>query len=147
MERVQVARILVTIPAAFLVVGPPLADLNATHVLNPLWTGHARLHTMWLISTNSLIALLALLLLWRERGKVSRGSVLLSATLVGSVLLGFFFAAATLSLYGGSLSDPNGIPTRILSLDANLFGFGILAIILVASIGLCARPSPQSDPG
>lgn len=132
--RVGLARILVTIPAAFLAIGPPIADLNATHVANPLWSAHARLHTVWLLCTNSLIAVLALVLMWRQADRPTRSSVLLASLLVGSVLLGFFVAAATQSAYGGALTDPNGIPFQIGSLDANLVAFSVLFVMLAVAV-------------
>jgi len=133
MSRLSTARMLVTLPALFLALGPPIADLNATHVANPLWAGHARLHTMWLISTNSLVMIVALRLLWS--GPPVRRTVLLASVLVGAVVLGFFIAAATQSLYGGTLTDPNGIPFRVGPLDANLAGFGFLAVVLTIAVG------------
>jgi hypothetical protein len=133
-RRIVIARILVTIPALFIAVGPPIADLNETHVLNPEWIGHARLHTVWLLSTNSLVAVLALALLWRLPLDSPRDSVLAGAALVGSVLLGFFVAAATQSAYGGSLTDPNGIAVTAGPIDANLAAFSLLSCLVVAAV-------------
>jgi len=124
-RELKVARILVTIPAVFLVVGPPVADLNESHLLNPQWIGHARLHTAWLISTNALVCLVALLILWRRKASPIVDSVRLGAGLVACVLGGFFVATATQSLYGGSLSDP-GVAVGIAGFDANLVVFSLL---------------------
>ena len=63
-SRLALARVLVTIPVVFIAVLPPLVDLNETHVFNPLWVGHARLHTVWLIASNSILSLMALWILW-----------------------------------------------------------------------------------
>lgn len=141
----KLVRLLLTVPALFLVVGPPIADLNATHVANPDWPAHARLHTVWLICTNSVIALLALGLLWGRPQQLTRTRVLLAVALLGSVLLGFFVAAATQSAYGGALTDPNGIPFKILGLDANLFGFSILAGML--ALAVYVLPASLRAPG
>ena len=140
-RRIRIARVLVTIPALFLAIAPPLADLNATHVGNPLWSAHARLHTVWLICTNSLISLLALVILWRGAQQPARGAVLLASALVGAVLLGFFVAAATQSMYGGALTDPNGIPFQVGPLDANLAGFSVLAVLLAVAVGAVWKPA------
>ena len=86
-KSIKLARLLVTGPALFLAVVPPLVDFNSTHVTNPLWTGHARLHTVWLLTTNSIIAVLALGLMWREL-KVS--SIRAGAILTAAPLAGFF---------------------------------------------------------
>ena len=142
-KRIRIARILVTIPALFLAIGPPIADFNATHATNPLWPGHARLHMVWLVCTNSLIALLALAALWRTPQQPERGRLLLAATLVGAVLLGFFVAAATESAYAGTLADPNGIPFQVGPLDANLFAFSVCAALLAVAVGLARRRAPS----
>ena len=133
-RRIRIARVLVTIPALFLAIAPPLADLNATHVGNPLWSAHARLHTVW-------VGLLALGILWRGAQQPARGAVLLASALVGAVLLGFFVAAATQSMYGGALTDPNGIPFQVGPLDANLAGFSVLAVLLAVAVGAVWRPA------
>jgi len=135
-SRVALARILVTIPAVFLAIGPAIADLNATHVANPLWPGHARLHTVWLLCTNSLVMWIALAVLWSDIQAPTQRAVLLASALVGSVLFGFFAAAASQSAYGGSLTDPNGIPFRIGGLDANLAVFSAWGVVLAVAIGL-----------
>lgn len=134
--RIKIARLLVTVPAVFLAVVPPLVDLNATHALNPLWPGHARLHSVWLLATTSLIALVALGVLWRdfEASSVRRG-----ALLVGTPLLGFFVAALTRSAYGGAFTDPNGVPFRFGPLDANLAVFGLWAVFIAIAMLLVRR--------
>lgn len=124
---------LLTIPAVFLAVGPLVADLNESHLMNPHWVGHARLHTAWLLATNSFIAILALVPLWRQHSYPMRAAVRLSAMLVGAILLGFFVATATQSLYGGSLTDPNGVGFSFGPVDANLGVFSLLFCLVVAA--------------
>jgi len=138
--RFKAARILVTIPAAFIALLPPLVDLNESHVLNPLWTGHARLHTVWLLATNSLVSLVALWILWRPPRESARRAVLLAASLVGSVLAGFFVAAATQSVYGGALTDPNGVAITAGPVDANLALFSVLLCLVVSAFVLARKP-------
>lgn len=139
-RRLKIARILVTIPAVFLAIGPPIADLNATHVANPLWPGHARLHTVWLVCTNSLVSVVALTLIWGKLWEPPRTPLLVACALVASVLLGFFVAAATQSVYGGALTDHNGIPFQIASLDANLVAFGVLFLLLAIAVRAIWKP-------
>jgi hypothetical protein len=138
--RFKVARILVTIAAAFIAVGPPLADFNASHVLNPLWIGHARLHTVWLVVSNSLVSLVAIGLLWRPFLGSIRSSVLLGAVLVGAILVGFLVAAATQLAYDGSLTDPNGVTLTAGPVDANLAAFSVLLCLVVAALALARKP-------
>jgi hypothetical protein len=138
-RRIRLARVLLTLPAVFLVVGPPIADFNMGHILNPLWPAHARLHTAWLVISNSLIALIALARLWRDARHPTRAGVLMASALIATILLGFFAAAATQSGYRGALTDPNGIPFQIASVDANLAVFSVWAVIVACAIGLVVR--------
>jgi hypothetical protein len=140
-RRLRIARLLITVPAVFLVVGPPVADLNESHVLNPLWSSHARLHTVWLISTNALVSLTALALMWRPGLAVPRNSVLLAGTLVGAVLVGFFVAGATQSFYGGAFTDSNGVGVTIGPTDANLAAFGVLLAVVAAALVFAREPA------
>lgn len=144
-KRIRIARGLVTATALFLAIVPPLADFNATHAANPSWPAHARLHTVWLVVTNSLLALLALGLLWRRPQQPTRAGVFLATALLGSVLLGFFLAAATQSAYGGAFTDPNGIPFRVGPLDANLVGFAVMALVLAAGVAAASSAGARGQ--
>ena len=126
----MVSRILITVATLLYGIAPLFADLNATHVLNPEWTPHSRVHMVWLLGTNSCIAALALWLLW------SRAQRVLSAILGLCVMAGFWTAVATRSLYGGALSDARGIDTKILGIEGNAFVFGIIVILLVVGIAM-----------
>ena len=129
-RRLSIARGLVTLIAAFLAVGPLVADLNETHLLNPLWSPHARLHTAWLLGTNALISLVALWTLWGRNAARDVAGLRLSAALVGAILAGFFIAAVTQSAYGGAFTDANGVPLTVGPLDANLAGFSFCAVVV-----------------
>jgi len=109
-------------------------------VLNPLWTGHARLHTVWLLATNSLVCLIALGILWRGAREDLRRRIQLAATLVACVLGGFFIAAATQAFYGGSLADSNDAALRFGPFNANLAAFSILLVVLGIASVLTRRP-------
>ena len=142
-ERPTLARALVTVPALFVAVMPPIADLNETHLLNPLWTGHARLHTAWLISSNSLLSLFALWAMWRGPRAASREGILTGAAIMGAILGGFLVAAAARALYEGSFADPNGVPLVAGAIDANLLAFSVLFLLLVAAVALVRRPTER----
>lgn len=126
----MVGRILITLATLLYGIAPLFADLNATHVLNPEWTPHSRVHMVWLLGTNSCIAVLALWLLW------VRAQLVLSAILGLCVMAGFWIAVATSPLYGGALSDARGIDTKILGIEGNAFVFGIIVMLLVAGVAM-----------
>ena len=122
------ARILITIATLFYGLAPLFADLNATHVFHPEWTPHARFHMVWLLGTNSWIAILSLYLLW------ARSQVVLSAVLGVCVMLGFWSAVLTRATYGGALNDVGGIATTILGVEANSLAFSFVLILLIAGL-------------
>ena len=107
---------------------PLIVDTGNTHLLNPDWDAHSRVHEVWRLSTNIFLAGLGLYLLW------IRNYLLLPALLSLCIVLGFFTAIFTMSLYGGvtigeGIDEPNpfGIP-------ANIFVFLIIAIIQSVSL-------------
>ena len=59
-----IARILLTLVTFGYAVGTVIADFNKTHATNPKWTGHARFHVVWQISSYVGFGLLALALTW-----------------------------------------------------------------------------------
>ena len=134
-----------TVVAGFV---PLLVDLSPTHVLNPAWPAHARLHEVWLLATGSLLALVTLYFIWfnRERPRfgIAMGAVL------GSVLLGgFFVASATSSLYGGILVDPVTAPIMpnqdlIWGMPLNGFVFGLAWLFLLSGAALTTGSTPTS---
>ncbi len=102
---------------------PLIVDTGHTHLLNPDWDAHSRVHEVWRLSTNIFIAVIGLYLLW------VKNYLLLPALLSSCIVLGFFSAIFTMSLYGGvtigeGIEEPNpfGIP-------ANIFVFITIGII------------------
>ena len=102
---------------------PLIVDTGSTHLLNPDWDAHSRVHEVWRLSTNIFIAVIGLYLLWASN------YLLLPALLSSCIVLGFFSAIFTMSLYGGvtigeGIEEPNpfGIP-------ANIFVFITIGII------------------
>lgn len=138
-RHIAYARLLVTVPAVWLAVVPAVADLNESHVFHPSWPGHARFHTVWLISTTSLSSLVAMWLLWRGPWADARASILVAASILAAVLAGFFVATVGRPLYDGTLSDVR--PPGATGFDANLVAFSALAIVLLAGAILARRAS------
>ena len=106
---------------------PLIVDTGSTHLLNPDWDAHSRVHEVWRLSTNIFIAVIGLYLLWVSN------YLLLPALLSSCIVLGFFSAIFTMSLYGGvtigeGIEEPNpfGIP-------ANIFVFITIGIIQLVS--------------
>ena len=110
-------------------------DLNRTHATNPAWPGHARFHLVWQTSTVVLLAGVELVLIASGRG----AGFYLASVLAALSPLGFIATYFSRRLFGGTLSDPNGIPpARITAFGvARSFDMNLVAVV-VALISLVA---------
>lgn len=124
----MISKTLITLATLGYGIAPMIADLNATHVLNPDWPAHARIHMVWLLGFGFFIAMLALWLLWGE------GKAVLSAMLGLCVMAGFWVAAATSPLYGGALSAAGNADTKLAGIEVNVLFFAMVSLMLVAGI-------------
>ena len=106
---------------------PLIVDTGNTHLFNPDWDEHSRVHEVWRLSTNLFISLIALYILWM------RNYLFIASMLSSCIILGFFFAIITMSLYegvaiGNGIDEPSpfGIP-------ANIFLFLFLGCLQILS--------------
>ena len=108
--------------------GPLLIDIGATHLFNPDWDAHARVHEVWRLSTNSLIAILGLHLLWVKQKE------LIAALLSLCLIIGFWISVLLMPFYGG-LPVGNGIDELApLGIPLNIFSF--VVVLLIQILGL-----------
>ena len=137
----NLARVLITIPTLVYGFVPPIVDIGLTHIFHPSWTPHARFHMLWLVATNTSLAVAALCLLWVGTRDYFR---LKMAGLLGLCALGgFFVAVGTLPFYPGALSDKNGVPD-IFGIDANLLTFTPALICLLVGLFFGFRARTQT---
>ena len=102
---------------------PILVDVNASHLLNPDWDSHARVHEAWRLSTNFLVFSLGIYLLWFKNKEI------LSGLLSLCIHLGFVIAAILMPIYGGEPVG-EGIPEpEILMVPFNVFFFGSMFLL------------------
>ena len=104
----------------------PLLEIGPTHVFNPNWPGHARLHEVWQLTTNSALCLLGLGLAWR------RGSMVLPALLGLIPCLGFLAALALAPLYGGTMRHSDGTELAVCGINVAVIVVGIATVGLAA---------------
>lgn len=102
----------------------PVLEINDTHVFNPDWTPHAKIHEVWQLITNSSIGILCLWLVWIK--KKIKLSTLLSMLVTG----GFLLAYSLQDLYGGSMKYLDGSEKTILGINIGIVGFGLGFILL-----------------
>lgn len=98
----MIHRILTTLGLLVLLVMLPVLEIRDTHVFNPDWPPHARLHEVWQLTTNGGVSLVGLWLVWK-RGAVQLASVL-GLCMIGGALVAHGLAPA----YGGALVYPGG---------------------------------------
>jgi len=84
-------------------------DLNRTHATNPLWTRHARFHLVWQAISYAFLSLLEVALVLSP-GPLREQRFYLAAILASIPMLSCFAAFVSRKVFGGALSDPNGIP-------------------------------------
>jgi hypothetical protein len=134
------ARSIVTAIAAGQGMVPLFLDLNRTHATNPLWIGHARFHLVQQVSTLLLAAAVEVGVLWWP-GPDLHARFYLAAVLTATSLAGFLLATLLRPLYGGTLSDPNGIqPLRIrtqkgtIELEINVPIVALASVLLLGAV-------------
>ncbi len=102
---------------------PILVDVNTSHLLNPDWDSHARVHEAWRLSTNFLVFSLGIFLLWSKNKEILAGLLSLC------IHLGFIIAVTLMPLYGGEPVG-EGIPEpEILMVPFNVFFFGSMFLL------------------
>ncbi len=135
--RFRAAQLLASVSIAIYAVSVPLLELNDSHVFNPEWPPHARLHEVWQLITNSSIGAFCLWRVW------ARSDLRLPAILAACVLGGFLVAWLLQGHYGGGMTLGNGHAERVL-LGANLGLVGATSALgcslLAAWLGRAAEP-------
>ncbi len=106
----------------------PYLEINDTHVFNPDWTPHVRIHEVWQLLTNSGIGILCLWLVWKKSEILL--PTILSMLITGGFLIAFFIK----DTYGGSMKYLDGSEKTLLGINIGLLGFGIAFLLLLFSL-------------
>lgn len=118
-------KLLVTLGVIFYAVVVPILEINETHVFNPAWEAHARLHEVWQLFTNTAIGLFSV---WRVWGRDDvRLPSLLTLFVTGGFLLSYWLREG----YGGSMVLSDGSEKTLLGINLGLFAY-TLAIFMAA---------------
>lgn len=105
----------------------PYLEINQTHVFNPDWPSHARLHEVWQLVTNSAIGGVSLWLIWRRK------EIHLANLLTLLVTGGFMLAFVLRDYYGGSMLHSDGTERLMLGMNIGVFGFGCVLLATLLS--------------
>ena len=137
MTHQQLAGDLLGVFCAMQGAGTIAVDMNRTHAANPLWLQHARFHVVWQAATTTGLAIVELALLF-ACPPITPSRFYLALTLAALPAFGFFVALVTRGIYGGTLSDPNGIRPLVirgvLRIDLNLVAEIAVMIVLGAIV-------------
>jgi hypothetical protein len=130
--KLMTGKLLLSIVAVFTIVSPYVADWNASHIYNPLWTPHAKFHNAQTMAVAVLLGSSSLFFLWRKYAQAA----LLIGLLTGDLLASLYWASQVIAfLYPGvAWTDPNLLqPNQSLSdvpiqLKGDLVLFAVVAI-------------------
>ncbi|GLQ24234.1 hypothetical protein GCM10007853_21080 [Algimonas ampicilliniresistens] len=101
----------------------PMLEINPTHLLNPGWPPHARLHEAWQLITNGAISVFALYLV--ATSKAPKIAIVLSLIINVSFLSAFVLARS----YGGSMLHTDGTQMAVGGINV-----AVLIVIVVITI-------------
>lgn len=130
-------KMLVTLGALIYGLLVPILEINGSHLFNPDWVAHARLHEAWQLTTNSALAAFCLWLTW------ARGDVRLPSVLAVFVTGGFLFAYAARHVYGGSMVHPDGSEKLLMGVNLGVVIFALVAALSVLTLLLEHRAASR----
>lgn len=104
----------------------PVAEINETHVFNPAWPEHARLHEVWQLLVHAIFSGVCLWLVWVRRE--ARLASLLALAMAGS----FVFAYLIRETYGGSMRHGDGEPVTTLANVAVVVASCVSALLIAS---------------
>ncbi|MCE5984484.1 hypothetical protein ABE525_17380 [Pseudomonas wadenswilerensis] len=129
----MLAKLLVTIGIVFYAVVVPLLEVNQTHVFNPAWEPHARLHETWQLFTNTAIGVYSVWLVWiKDHLKLAS---LLTLFVTGGFLIAYWLRDG----YGGSMVLSDGSEKMILGINLGLFAYTLAIVLAVLAVVLEQR--------
>ncbi len=109
-----IMRVVMTILWLVIAIGGFVYNAGETHLFNPDWTPHARLHIAVFLIGGAVVGLFGIYIIWGATPS-RRYSVQLSAILGAAYCLGFILAALLMPIYGGSLLSADVEPNPSLT--------------------------------
>jgi hypothetical protein len=113
--------------------GPLLLDIGDTHLFNPNWDEHSRVHEVWRLATNSMIAFLGLYLIWKK-------NMLSIASLLSlCMILGFMISIITMPFYNGLAVGVGIDELKPFGIPLNIFAFIVVLAVQIIAILLAYK--------
>jgi hypothetical protein len=113
--------------------GPLLLDIGDTHLFNPNWDEHSRVHEVWRLATNSMIAFLGLYLIWKKN--MHSIALLLSLCMI----LGFIISVITMPFYNGLAVGVGIDELKPFGIPLNIFAFIVVLAVQIIAILLAYK--------
>ena len=129
----MIAKVLTSLCLILAGMGPLLLDIGDTHLFNPNWDEHSRVHEVWRIATNSMIAFLGLNLIWKKN--MHSIALLLSLCMI----LGFIIAVITMPFYNGLAVGVGIDELKPFGIPLNIFAFIVVLAVQIIAILLAYK--------
>ena len=113
--------------------GPLLLDIGDTHLFNPDWDEHSRVHEVWRLATNLMIAFLGLYLIWKKN--MHSIASLLSLCMI----LGFMISVITMPFYNGLAVGIGVDELRPFNIPLNILSFIVVLVVQTISLLLAYK--------
>ncbi|MCE9598285.1 MAG: hypothetical protein K8S54_09990 [Spirochaetia bacterium] len=132
-STIRILKIVLTI-GAMEFFGPAIRDSDVSHLQNPAWPGHAKVHMMWFIAYLFFSGTAQIYLIWFR--KPSDPGLALGWQLCN--LLAFWSAVVLAPFYGGAVID--GVyHTQILGINENILAFSLFTIVWIIALSLFTK--------
>jgi hypothetical protein len=129
----MIAKVLTSLCLILAGMGPLLLDIGDTHLFNPNWDEHSRVHEVWRLATNSMIAFLGLYLIWKK-------NMLSIASLLSlCMILGFMISIITMPFYNGLAVGLGNDELNPFGIPLNIFAFIVVLAVQIIAILLAYK--------
>ena len=129
----MIAKVLTSLCLILAGMGPLLLDIGDTHLFNPNWDEHSRVHEVWRLATNSMIAILGLYLIWKKN--MHSIALLLSLCMI----LGFMISVITMPFYNGLAVGVGIDELKPFGIPLNIFAFIVVLAVQIIAILLAYK--------
>ena len=129
----MIAKVLTSLCLILAGMGPLLLDIGDTHLFNPNWDEHSRVHEVWRLATNSMIAFLGLYLMWKKNMYV------IASLLSLCMILGFMISVITMPFYNGLAVGIGIDELRPFNIPLNILSFIVVLVVQTFSLLLAYK--------